>query len=317
MCGRTAMFLRLQDLDRVLNQRLNARNNNNNIRNKEVSNNDNESGNQSKYRESYNVAPTRYQPVIRACNSDGYDLEFMHWGMELFKGRNIVNSRFDSIVAGTNQKYIKMRHQRCVVVCNGFYEWQGKQPYYFHAPKTTIDQNTEVDGVVLLAAMYDSDDHYTIITTDSLDTKQSGHNLQLINELHDRIPIILCNTQMIKMWLHEDWESVKQIDQIMKVHLSIITEDSSPVKAEQEGSDLDKKPSEGRLTLLRTKVSPFVGKVGNDSPLCIQSYDDSFDYSRTSSPVKRRDKRITDYFASPSKKQKSSPLNTKNIKKDE
>ncbi|KAI3632715.1 hypothetical protein MIR68_009235, partial [Amoeboaphelidium protococcarum] len=298
-------------------QRLNARNNNKNVRNKEVSNNDNESGNQSQYRESYNVAPTRYQPVIRAFNSDGYDLEFMHWGMELFKGRNIVNSRFDSIVAGTNQKYIKMRHQRCVVVCNGFYEWQGKQPYYFHAPKTTIDQNTEVDGVVLLAAMYDSDDHYTIITTDSLDTTQSGHNLQLINELHDRIPIILCNSQMIKMWLHEDWESVKQIDQIMKVHLSIITEDLSPVKAEQEEPDLDKKPSEGRLTLLRTKVSPFVGKVGNDSPLCIQSYDDSLDYSRTSSPVKRRDKRITDYFASPSKKQKSSPLNTKNIKKDE
>lgn len=137
----------------------------------------------------YNIAPTQDVATVRQANGERR-LEPMRWGLipgwadGPSIGNRMINARAET-VADRSAFREPFRSRRCLVLADGFYEWQqtngGKQPHYLYRS----------DGRPLtLAGLWDTwrppdDDAVTsctIITTRPND---------LVEPLHDRMPVIL------------------------------------------------------------------------------------------------------------------------------
>ena len=123
--------------------------------------------NEDQYRPSFNVAPTRYQPVVLrdkedfkdkytggllkestkkpkrqiGCKTDfpyGVTMFFMRWHLPFAPTLNLHNARAESL-AGLHIKQSFNRFKstnRCIIIANGYYEWHqsaegAKTPYFF------------------------------------------------------------------------------------------------------------------------------------------------------------------------------------------
>ncbi|PGH15297.1 hypothetical protein AJ79_02462 [Helicocarpus griseus UAMH5409] len=177
-----------------------------------------------------------------------YRLDSMKWGLIPFWTKRspdygsmmkTINCRDDSLIEDKGMWTSMKRKKRCVVICQGFYEWLKKGP----SGKEKIPHYIRrKDGDLMCFAglwdcvQYDGSDEklytYTIITTSS--------NAYL-KFLHDRMPVILePGSPEMATWLDPHrvaWS--KELQSILK-------------------------PYEGELECY--PVSKEVGKVGNNSP---------------------------------------------------
>jgi putative SOS response-associated peptidase YedK len=92
----------------------------------------------------YNVAPTTFQPVIRADKETGErELTLMRWGMVPhfaksladFKGFSTINAKAEYLTTKAMWR-LPFERRRCLIPADGFYEWKTitpkmKQPYAF------------------------------------------------------------------------------------------------------------------------------------------------------------------------------------------
>src|SRR5271166_4280225 len=87
----------------------------------------------------FNIAPTQPVAVVREKPETGRELAFLHWGLipswadDPSIGNRMANARSET--AATKPSFRRSyRSRRCLVVADGFYEWQKtdgkKQPYY-------------------------------------------------------------------------------------------------------------------------------------------------------------------------------------------
>ncbi|PWY76764.1 DUF159 domain protein [Aspergillus eucalypticola CBS 122712] len=177
-----------------------------------------------------------------------YKLHSMRWGLIPFwTKRNpdygslmrTINCRDDSLIEDRGLWTSMKRRKRCVVVCQGFYEWLKKGPggkeKVPHFVKRKDGDLMYFAGLWDSVKYEDSDEYlytYTIITTSSN---------PYLKFLHDRMPVILDpNSEEMKIWLdpsRTEWS--KELQSILK-------------------------PYEGELECY--PVAKEVGKVGNDSP---------------------------------------------------
>lgn len=176
---------------------------------------------------SYNIAPTDVTPVlVSALHFDDESkitdriLIPMMWGLipcwhkgdYRKNGLTTNNCRLESMLQSTLYKPLFLRGQRCVILCEGFYEWQTtkmvksseRDAYYFYMPQTDgihiANKETwpSPDNIRLLcmAGLFDvwtdaNGDNmfsYTVITFESDQT---------FSWLHHRSPAILENEQDI------------------------------------------------------------------------------------------------------------------------
>ncbi|KAG1807795.1 uncharacterized protein BJ212DRAFT_1436834 [Suillus subaureus] len=189
----------------------------------------------------YNIAPNSLAPVIRRCNASSPDLQMqtMRWGIPYgkvhAKSQQAINARSESIMEGAGMWNKYRSSNRCVVVSQGYYEWQTKG-------KAKLPHFTKyADGkVMLMAGLYHVSDEtipnyvFAIITT-SASTSLSW--------LHDRQPVILTSDADVTKWL----------------------DTSSNAWAAELGNLL--RPAGG---LICYQVPKEVGKVGAESPTFIQ-----------------------------------------------
>lgn len=195
------------------------------------------------YKPSYNLAPTDISPVLISaahfdddadvtstlhCESDQL-LVPMLWGMIPFwhnssmdyrkHGLTTNNCRLETMLESKLYKRAFNKGQRCVVLCEGFYEWQTTDPkatkpaqraaYYITMPQASgiqieIDDTwrTSVENLRLLkmAGLFDiwTNDKgeqiysYSIITFESDDT---------LSWLHHRSPAILDSDEAVADWI--------------------------------------------------------------------------------------------------------------------
>lgn len=155
-----------------------------------------------KFKTSFNVGPTYYQPVLCATLPDKTEkvptlqIHVMKWGLVPFYAakqnsngkRIIINARDDSIKTA-KPAFRRLRdHKRCVVLAQGYYEWQikGKDRLPFFVKRH--------DGQMMcIAALYDCirlnneppTYNYCVITTGARND---------IAFIHDRMPVILENS---------------------------------------------------------------------------------------------------------------------------
>lgn len=105
------------------------------------------------------------------------------WGLLGFQQRLLINARNETV--SQKPTFKRILHNRCVIPCNGFYEWnQDKQKIYIQ--KEGIE-------TMYLAGLYD-DDRCVILT---------GEATNQMKEVHHRTPLILNKTQMIAYLNHD------------------------------------------------------------------------------------------------------------------
>lgn len=195
------------------------------------------------YTPSYNIAPTDISPVLISaahfedtCPSDERILVPMMWSMIPYwhkgdyrkHGLTTNNCRLETMTTSKLYKHALERGQRCVIVCEGFYEWQTTNPeakksserdaYYFYMPQKDsvkiAHKNTwtpEDIQLLYVAGLFDiwTDDNgddifsYTVITFESNEE---------FSWLHHRSPAVLENDQQIADWL--DYKRVSTNDAI-------------------------------------------------------------------------------------------------------
>ncbi|KAF9981279.1 hypothetical protein BGZ65_004130 [Modicella reniformis] len=223
---------------------------------------------EEKYRTSYNVAPTRYQPVIRAeAMTNTYVVHLMRWGLiprhtKAMPDSNSVlksiNARDDSLFMGPTGKAMfshSKNHKRCILLAEGFYEWRrrGKERTPFYTKRR--------DGqLMLMAAIYDvaqiQGSEEPLYTYATITTNASPQ----LEWLHDRMPVLLPNhdQEKISMWLDPN--------------LSWNTTLEAMLRPSSECVDIED-PTEGEGSVLKSlyaletyQVDDKVNNVRNDSP---------------------------------------------------
>ncbi|KAG0231210.1 hypothetical protein BGW41_002238 [Actinomortierella wolfii] len=181
---------------------------------------------EDKYRTSYNVAPTRYQPVVRADASTGeYVVHMMKWGLIPRTSKAMpdyksvlksINARDDSLFNGPTGKPMfshSKNHKRCIVLAQGFFEWRrrGKERVPFYTKRR--------DGhLLLMAGIYDVANiqgfleplySYATITTNASPQ---------LDWLHDRMPVLISNHdhEAIRAWLDPNRKWDAQLEAMLK-----------------------------------------------------------------------------------------------------
>ena len=145
---------------------------------------------------SYNIAPSENLPIV-VCRDSKRVLSQAKWGLipywakeDSFRSQ-LINARAETVDQKPAFKRA-FKEQRCLVVVDGFFEWQKKdktkQPYY-------ISLNTEKP--IAFAGLCDrsaeqGDLTCTIITTTPND---------MIEPIHNRMPVIL-SPEEYDVWLN-------------------------------------------------------------------------------------------------------------------
>jgi len=190
----------------------------------------------------YNIAPSQSVAAVRQLPDDGgRELVWLRWGLvpfwakELDIGARMINARSET-VAQKPAFRAAFRQRRCLVLADGFYEWQkqagSKQPFFIRL----------ADGrPFAFAGLWEHWDgpegaveSCTILTTEPND---------LIRPLHNRMPIILPPTDYA-LWLDRSVQEPRQLQPLLR-----------PYPAQD---------------MMAYPVSLWVNSPQNDGPRCIE-----------------------------------------------
>jgi putative SOS response-associated peptidase YedK len=187
----------------------------------------------------YNVAPTQQVLAIR-FEEDATPREpvLLRWGLvpswaKDTKGAPLINARADTVATKPAFR-AAFKRRRCLIVADGFYEWQqqdGKQPYLIRL---------RTGRPFAFAGLWERwekgsepVESCTIITTDAND---------LLGRLHDRMPVILPPEN------YDRWLMPEQDPQTLAAMLRPYPDDE----------------------LVAYPVSPVVNNPRNDRPECVE-----------------------------------------------
>ncbi|XP_066473843.1 abasic site processing protein HMCES [Tiliqua scincoides] len=203
--------------------------------------------NADKYSPSYNKSPHSNNPVLlsrqhfeKDASSSERVLVAMRWGLvpAWFKEAdpskmqyNTSNCRSDTMMEKLSYKGPLVKGKRCVVLADGYYEWQQrngqKQPYFIYFPQTDPEtfskpdvENEKEDSknrrLLTMAGIFDCWEpvnggemlySYTIITVDA----SKG-----VSSIHHRMPAILDGDEAIGKWL--DFAEVPMPEALGLIH---------------------------------------------------------------------------------------------------
>ncbi len=163
----------------------------------------------------YNIAPTQPAPtVVRLSNQEHRQFRLLQWGLipswakDPGVGAEMINARAET--AATKPAFrAAFRKRRCLVLADGFYEWQRqgrrKQPHYIQlrdgrpfAFAGLWEHWEGPDGVRI--------DSCTLLTTEPND---------LIRQLHNRMPMIL-EPKDYEIWLDPDLQKADLLQPLLR-----------------------------------------------------------------------------------------------------
>ena len=188
---------------------------------------------------SYNVAPSQQAAVVCATDT-GPSLRPLTWGFVPAWAKDLkmpkpINARAETL--GQKPMFREgFRASRCLVLCNGYYEWRrdadgSKQPFHITledgAPFVMAGlwaQNTTLTAEVI--------ESFCVITTEAS---------EFCRDVHPRMPVILQRTH------HREWLKASSLD--LDAATAMLTNYSQPLHL--------------------APVSRFVNSPANDSPQCI------------------------------------------------
>jgi len=194
----------------------------------------------------FNIAPTQLILGIRAAESGSErDALMMRWGLIPFWakdqsiGNRLINARSETVAEKPSFRNA-FKKRRCLIVADGFYEWQkledGKQPHLIQMPDA---EPFAIAGLWESWRDKSQGDDAKEVTSCTLLTTSANQEMQA---LHDRMPVILDPA---------DWATWL-----------------SPESSVAQRQALLKPLSDGSLE--HFPVSKVVNRPINDTPECIQ-----------------------------------------------
>jgi putative SOS response-associated peptidase YedK len=191
---------------------------------------------------SYNIAPTQSVAAILSVTNSKRQFKRLRWGLipswskDASIGAKLINARAET-VAEKPAFRSAFRQRRCLIVADGFYEWQqqegGKQPFYIHL------KNHELFAFAGLWERWQKQENEAIESCTILTT---GANA-LMQPLHDRMPVIL-HLEDYNTWLNPDIQPLQALQSLLR-----------PYPAEE---------------LSAYPVSSWVNRPNHNSEQCIQ-----------------------------------------------
>lgn len=157
---------------------------------------------------SYNIAPTQDVAVI--IENGQSKLTAMRWGLIPYWAKDekigfkLINARSETVDEKPSFKY-SFQKRRCLVVANGFYEWQQrgtkKYPYFIH-----LKDNQPI----CFAGIYDkwNSPDGNRITTCSIITTDAAKE---IKSIHPRMPVILSEKEFSMWFKNSDMKQLKKM----------------------------------------------------------------------------------------------------------
>ena len=149
----------------------------------------------------FNIAPTQEAPILRLADdpSPHREIVLLKWGLVPFWakdptiGNRMINARAETVAEKPSFRN-SFKKRRCIVLTDGFYEWQktgsGKQPYFFRL------QSQQPFGMAGLWDRWEKGDGQPLETFTILTTQPN----ELVATAHHRMPVILTPRQ-IELWL--------------------------------------------------------------------------------------------------------------------
>ncbi len=141
----------------------------------------------------FNIAPTQPVPVVRMTPRQAApqrQFVFLHWGLvpswakDSTIGNRMINARAET-AADKPAFRTALRRRRCLIVADGFYEWQAagkrRQPMFIHIRD---------DRPLAFAGLWESwegADHSALESCTILTTAAND----LVRPIHDRMPVIV------------------------------------------------------------------------------------------------------------------------------
>jgi putative SOS response-associated peptidase YedK len=160
---------------------------------------------------SYNIAPT--QPVAAVVTNGGSRLLDLHWGLVPFWakdrsiGNRLINARMETAAKKPSFRSA-FKKRRCLIVADGFYEWQGekgrRRPWYLRLP---------TGGPFGFAGLWETWQpeagldykSCTILTTNASDS---------VRAIHHRMPVIL-QPEAYRDWLDPNMHDTDHLQQLL------------------------------------------------------------------------------------------------------
>lgn len=167
----------------------------------------------------YNIAPTQLVPtVLRKPEHSDRRLELLRWGLipswakEPAIGARLINARAETVTEKPSFR-AAFRHRRCLVVADGFYEWQRqerkKQPFYFRL------QDGQPFAFAGLWEHWEAPDGQTIESCTILTTEAN----EVLRPIHDRMPVIL-EPKDYDLWLEPAVQKPDLLQQLLRPYRS-------------------------------------------------------------------------------------------------
>lgn len=163
----------------------------------------------------YNIAPTQMVvAVLHPSESDERMLQHLRWGLipgwakDGSIGSKLINARAETIAEKPSFR-LAFKRRRCLVVADGFYEWQRqdskKQPFYFHL------QDKKPFGFAGLWEQWQSKDGETIASCTIITTEAN----ELMQPIHDRMPVIL-KQEDYDLWLDPEVQTPGKLQPLLQ-----------------------------------------------------------------------------------------------------
>jgi putative SOS response-associated peptidase YedK len=167
-------------------------------------------------RPSYNIAPS--QDVVTVTDVGGRQLFSCRWGFipawakDPSIGNKLINARSETVSTKPAFRHAFKTH-RCLVVANGFYEWENRGGKKF--PVYIRLKSKEPFAFAGLFNVWESSEGDTICTCVIITTQAND----LIQSIHERMPVILPKDKE-DSWLDPNNEDKQQLLSVLAPYSS-------------------------------------------------------------------------------------------------
>jgi putative SOS response-associated peptidase YedK len=193
----------------------------------------------------YNIAPT--QPVAVVANDEKNKLDFFHWGLipswakDAEIGNRMINARAETLAEKPSFK-AAFRRRRCLILADGFYEWQKQPASKVKTPMYIRLASNKPFAFAGLWEVWNSKDGSMILSCTIITTEPN----ELMQSIHNRMPVIL-PAEAYQTWLEPGDQNPSLLATLLK-----------PYPADQ---------------MVAYPVSALVNSPANDLPQCIEPFD--------------------------------------------
>ena len=176
--------------------------------------------NEMPYSPRYNIAPT--QPVLVVTNGDSRGASYMRWGLipswakDSSVGNRLINARPETVAERNSFRSAFVR-RRCLVLADGFYEWQ--RVGNAKRPMRIVMKSGEPFA---FAGLWDAwrDPNGEIVRSCTIMTTEAN---ELLHPIHYRMPVILPR-DLESFWLDHDVQDRCALSNVMVPYQSAAME---------------------------------------------------------------------------------------------